>query len=308
MECLGLVRKKKYDLIFLDHMMPGMDGIETLKAMVKLTGNLNEGTPVISLTANAIRGAREQYLEAGFQDYLTKPINCAKLEEMIIKYMPQDKLTLLTAEESALAAETAEEVQLPDWLPAAEGLDTAAGLGHCGSAAAYLDVLTVFATSIQRTAQEIEGYFQAEDWKNYTTKVHALKSTAKIIGAAELSERARRLEDAGNAGYIDEIRHDHRALMELYLTYAEKLSPLLPQEEDMSNKPPIDPAELAEAFEAMNEMAVAFDYDSLQFLFESLDEYQLPEKEAALYKEIKSAAAVPDWDKVKELLGQAKEA
>lgn len=308
MECLGLVQKKKYDIIFLDHMMPGMDGIETLKAMVKLTGNLNESTPVISLTANAIRGAREQYLEAGFQDYLTKPINCAKLEEMIIKYMPQDKLTVLTAEEGALEAEAAEEVHLPDWLTAAEGLDTEAGVGHCGSVAAYLDVLAVFADSIQRTAQEIEGYFQAEDWKSYTTKVHALKSTAKIIGADELSERARRLEDAGSAGYIDEIRQDHRALMELYLTYAEKLAPMLPQEEDMRDKPPIDPAELTEAFEAMSEMAAAFDYDSLQFIFESLDEYQLPEKEAALYKEIKATAAVPDWDKVKELLGQAKEA
>ena len=308
LECLGLVQKKKYDIIFLDHMMPNMDGIETLKAMVKLTSNLNEETPVISLTANAIRGAREQYLEAGFQDYLTKPINCAKLEEMIIKYMPQDKLTMLTAEEGALEAEAAEEVHLPDWLTAAEGLDTEAGVGHCGSVAAYLDVLAVFADSIQRTAQEIEGYFQSEDWKSYTTKVHALKSTAKIIGADELSERARRLEDAGSAGYIDEIRQDHRALMELYLTYAEKLAPMLPQEEDMRDKPPIDPAELTEAFEAMSEMAAAFDYDSLQFLFESLDEYQLPEKEAALYKEIKSAAAVPDWDKVKELLGQAKEA
>ncbi len=302
LECLGLVQKKKYDLIFLDHMMPNMDGIETLKAMVQLTGNLNEGTPVISLTANAIRGAREQYLEAGFQDYLTKPINCAKLEEMIIKYLPQDKLTVLTAEESALEAEAAEEVHLPDWLMSAEGLDSEAGLRHCGSASAYLDVLSVFATSIQRTAQEIEGYFLAEDWKSYTTKVHALKSTAKIIGADELSERARRLEDAGSAGYIDEIRQDHRALMELYLTYAEKLSPMLPQEEDTHDKPPIDPAELTEAFEAMSEMATAFDYDSLQFIFESLDEYQLPEKEAALYKEIKSAAAVPDWDKVKELL------
>ena len=90
--------------------------------------------------------------------------------------------------------------------------------------------------------------------------------------------------------------------MDLYLTYAEKLAPMLPQEEDMSGKPPIDPAELAEAFEAMSEMATAFDYDSLQFIFESLDGYRLPEKEAELYKEIKAAAAVPDWDKVKELL------
>ena len=307
-ECLGLVQKEKYDIIFLDHMMPGMDGIETLQAMKELAGNQNQETPVISLTANAIRGAREEYLAAGFQDYLTKPINCSKLEEMIIRYLSPDKVAKLTPEEQAQEATTEEVLPLPSWLAETQGLDTAAGIGHCGSIAAYLDVLTVFAGSIQRTAKEIEDYFQREDWKSYTTKVHALKSTAKIIGAAELSERARRLEDAGNAGYIDEIRQDHRPLMELYLTYGEKLAPLMPKEEDTSEKPPIDPEELAEAFEAMSEIAATFDYDSLQFIFESLDSYRMPEKEAGLYKEIKAAAAVPDWDKVKELLKQAKEA
>ncbi|WP_051650109.1 ATP-binding protein [Selenomonas sp. AB3002] len=307
-ECLGLVQKEKYDIIFLDHMMPGMDGIETLYAMKCLEVNLNQATPVISLTANAIRGARDQYLAAGFQDYLTKPINCTKLEEMILKYLPPGKAAEITPEEGAQEAVAEEALPLPSWLTETQGLDTAAGIGHCGSNAAYLDVLTVFAGSIQRTAKEIEEYFQQEEWKSYTTKVHALKSTAKIIGAAELSERARRLEDAGNAGYIDEIRQDHRPLMELYLTYAEKLAPLMPKEEDTSEKPPIDPGELAEAFEAMSEIAATFDYDSLQFIFESLDGYHLPEKEAGLYKEIKAAAAVPDWDKVKELLEQAKEA
>ena len=288
--------------------MPGMDGIETLQAMKELAGNQNQETPVISLTANAIRGAREEYLAAGFQDYLTKPINCSKLEEMIIRYLSPDKVAKLTPEEQAQEATTEEVLPLPSWLAETQGLDTAAGTEHCGSTAAYLDVLTVFAGSIQRTAKEIEDYFQREDWKSYTTKVHALKSTAKIIGAAELSEKARRLEDAGNAGYIDEIRQDHRPLMELYLTYAEKLEPLLPKEEEDSEKPPIDPDELAEAFEAIGELAASFDYDSLLFIFESLDGYRLPEKEAGLYREIKAAAAVPDWDKVKELLKQAKEA
>lgn len=298
-ECLTAVHKKKYDIIFLDHMMPGMDGIETMHAMQDMEGNLNKETPVIALTANAIHGAREEYLAAGLWDYLTKPINCAKLEEMIIKYLPPDKVEGLTPEKAQ--GEEADS-ELPLWLREIGGLDSAAGIEHCGGTADYLEVLTVFAGSIRSTAREIEGYFRMEEWKNYTAKVHALKSTAKIVGAAELSEKARRLEEAGNAGRIDEIRLDHPSLMELYLTYAEKLSPLIPQEENESEKPQIDMDELAEAFEAMGELTAAFDLDSLQFIFESLDGYRLPEKESALYKEIKEAAAVPDWDKVKELL------
>ena len=91
-ECLDMVVKKKYDVIFLDHRMPGIDGIETLKEMKTMPINLNADTPVISLTANAISGAREQYMAAGFQDYITKPIDSAQLENMLIKYLPPEKV------------------------------------------------------------------------------------------------------------------------------------------------------------------------------------------------------------------------
>ena len=296
-ECLKAVKKKKYDIIFLDHRMPGMDGIETLHAMKGMEGNKNEDTPVISLTANAVRGARDQYIAAGFQDYLTKPINCIRLEEMIARYLPAEKILV-----GGEAPQEETVLSLPGWLSEVEGLDIRAGVEHCGSEAAYLDVLTLFANSIEAAAGEIEGYFRGEDWKNYTTKVHALKSTAKIIGAAELSEKARRLEDAGNAGYIDEIRQDHRPLMELYHSYRRKLASLLAVEDTGEDKPLIGEDELSEAVEAMGDMAATFDYDSLRFLFESLDGYRLPEKEAALYKEIKEAAAKPDWDRVNELV------
>ncbi len=301
-ECLKAVKKKKYDIIFLDHRMPGMDGIETLYAMKELEGNKNGETPVISLTANAVRGAREQYIAAGFRDYLTKPINCIRLEEMIARYLPAEKILAggEASQEEEAAAEDA--VSLPRWIFEVEGLDIHAGVEHCGGETAYLDVLELFVNSIDSAAGEIEGYFRGEDWKNYTTKVHALKSTAKVIGAAELSEKARRLEDAGNAGYIDEIRQDHRPLMDLYLSYGRKLAPLLTVEDTGEDKPLIGEAELSEAMEAMGDMAATFDYDSLRFLLESLDEYRLPEKEAALYKEIKEAAAKPDWDRVNELV------
>ncbi|MBR2179262.1 MAG: response regulator [Selenomonadaceae bacterium] len=300
-ECLEMVKKKKYDIIFLDHRMPGMDGIETLQVMKELTGNLNKETPVISLTANAISGAREQYIAAGFQDYLTKPINAAQLEKTIIKYLQSDKV-FTSSEIVQTSTDSNEESALPEWLTTVEGLSLKAGIEHCGSKEAYLDVLNVFANSIASASKEIEKYFIAEDWRNYTTKVHALKSTSKVVGAEELSERAKRLEDAGNSGYIDEIKQDHEPLIELYKSYAEKLKPLIQVEEDDVDKPLIDEAELAEAFEAMKDAAATFDYDSLMFVFQSLDEYRLPEGESERYKQIKEAASKLDWETIKSVL------
>ena len=300
-ECLDMVMKKKYDIIFLDHRMPGIDGMETLKEMQTMPINLNADTPVISLTANAISGAREQYIAAGFKDYLTKPINAKKLENMIIQYLPSDKVITSTDNEE-ISTDLKEEPQLPEWLTGVNGLNINAGIKHCGSEESYIDVLTVFVNSISTASKDIENYFNASDWKNYTTKVHALKSTAKVVGAEELSEKARRLEDAGNSGYFEEIKHDTKPLLELYRSYIDKLKPLLKVEEDDSSKPLIDEGELAEALEAMKDIAASFDYDSLMFVFQSLDEYRLPESEAERYKQIKEAAANLDWTKINELL------
>ena len=87
---LKLVQENRYDIILLDHMMPNMDGIETLKAAKALPNNMCENVPVIALTANAVVGAREMYLEAGFNDYLSKPVRIETLFEMIIKYLPSE--------------------------------------------------------------------------------------------------------------------------------------------------------------------------------------------------------------------------
>ena len=303
-ECLEMVKKKKYDIIFLDHRMPGMDGIETLQAMKGLANNLNNETPTISLTANAISGAREQYIAAGFQDYLTKPINATQLEKTIIKYLPSDKVVTASGEQTSTTS--SEESALPEWLATVEGLSLKAGIEHCGSEEAYLDVLNVFVNSIASASKEIEKYFAAEDWRNYTTKVHALKSTSKVVGAEELSERARRLEDAGNSGYIEEIKQDHEPLLKLYRSYADKLKPLIQVEEEDSDKPLIDEAELEEAFEAMKDAAATFDYDSMVFIFQSLDEYRLPERESARYKQIKEAASKLDWETITGILEEEK--
>ena len=301
-DCLKLVAKNRYDIIFLDHRMPGIDGVETLNRMKTLEGNKNLSTPVISLTANAISGAREKYMEAGFDDYLTKPINSHALETLIVIYLPPELIK--TPEDEPIEEEIFVDENLPEWLNKVEGLNTAAGIEHCGEVEAYLDVLKVFAESVNSGAAEIERYFSNEDWKNYTTKVHALKSTAKVIGAEELSDKAKRLEDAGNSRYIDEIKTFTPPLLDLYKSYAEKLAPLLETSEDDSDKPQISDEELAEAYETLKEVAASFDYDSLNFVLQSLEEYKLPDSEKEKFNLLKDAAAKLDWEKISEQLKQ----
>ena len=312
-DCLEKILQKKYDLIFLDHRMPGLDGIETLRRMQKLPDHPNKKTPVISLTANAVSGAREEYLAEGFKDYLTKPIDGSRLESVLLNYLPPEKIENGTSEKQEIqpqGPEAASEVSpkdpaLPDWLSQISDLNSAAGIGHCGAVDVYLEALGVFAESIVPCAKEIARYYENEDWKNFTTKVHALKSTARIIGAEELSERARCLEDAGNKGDLEKIRNSSDELLQLYLSYAFKLAPLCkPKETAREDKPLIDGVTLAEAYETLREIAASFDFDSMIFVLQSLEDYRLPEQDSQRCQALREAVRKPDWDKVNELLNK----
>ena len=292
-ECLHLVTKNHYDVIFLDHRMPGIDGVETLQKMKTLHNNLNDETPVIALTANAVSGAREQYINAGFKNYVSKPIDSAALEAMLIKYLPPDKVHIADEEDKPV-----EESKLPDWLSTVKGLNTKEGVKHCGSVDAYLDTLKIFADAVKSGVNEIAGFYQKSDWKNYTTKVHALKSSARVIGADELSDRAKRLEDAGNSGYINEIKEGTSALLELYMSYESKLAPLIAKPVDTADKPLISDDDLSEAIEALKESAAAFDYDGVMFVLDELDGYRLPDDQIERFKAIRDAASKLDWEAI----------
>ncbi|MBO4915970.1 MAG: response regulator, partial [Oscillospiraceae bacterium] len=219
-EGLALAYDKKYDIIFLDHMMPEKDGIETLHELRAREKDPNRETPTVCLTANAISGAREKYLAEGFDDYLTKPIDSARLEEMLMQYLPKEKLREAQEDAAAEAPEAASFAQGVD------GLDAAAGIANCGSEEAFRGAAELFYRSLGADAEAIEGFWHGGDLKNYTVRVHALKSAARTIGAAELSEKAKAMEAAGNAGDAALIDEKTPELLELYRSYTEKLKPL----------------------------------------------------------------------------------
>lgn len=233
-ECLECVKRKRYDIIFLDHMMPEMDGIETLQNMKSLADNLNRKTPVIMLTANAIVGAKETYMEAGFADYLTKPIRETELLETLLKYLPRD-LICENGErknpEDTEQSESTEHVDEPETgqvqqLKQLEGLDVQIGLSYCmNEEDFYVEMLQEYLKSDK--VSKLEQFFAEEDWENYSTLVHALKSTSLTIGAVHLSEEAKALELAAKEGDTDYIRAHHKAVMEEYTQFLLRVGTVL---------------------------------------------------------------------------------
>ncbi len=242
-ECLECVRKKRYDIIFLDHMMPEMDGIETLQNMKLLEDNINKEIPVIMLTANAIVGAKEEYMDAGFTDYLTKPIQETVLLEMLLKYLPGELIHRdeeATSFEAVLQPEPGEHRDEPEseehidapetgqmqQLEKLEGLDVQTGLLYCmNDEAFYAEMLKEYVKADK--VSKLNQFFAEEDWNNYRTTVHALKSTSLTIGAVHLSEEAKALEMAAKEEDTAYIRSHHKEAMEEYTGLTDRMKEIL---------------------------------------------------------------------------------
>jgi signal transduction histidine kinase/DNA-binding NarL/FixJ family response regulator len=302
MEALEMVKKNKYHIIFLDHRMPEMDGIQTFHAMETMEDNLNKDTPCVALTANAISGSRELYIGEGFDNYMSKPVDPKKLEEMILAYLPSDIVTKVdTADsEGSDSAESEEEINTFQELLKISGVDINAAIERCGSAVVAKDVMKDFWMAIDERSGAIERYESEHDIKNYTIYVHGLKSSAKAVGALDLSEKAEYLEYCGNAGNTDEIEELTPELLELYRSYIRRLEPLFAEEE--SDKPMISPEELEGAFESIKEFVSASYFDSADDILGMLDEYSIPEEYKQKYHEVKRLLAAVDRDGLLNIL------
>lgn len=303
MEAIEMVKKTKYDMIFLDHRMPEMDGIQTFHAMQEMSDNLNLETPVISLTANAISGSREMYYREGFSNYMSKPVDPGKLEEMILLYLPKEKVTKPgdVGFVSNAQSNNEEEKAAMQALLQVPGVDIEHAIERCGSAVAVIDVMKDFYLAIEERSGLIEKYFRERDIPNYTIYVHGLKSSARTIGAIELSERAEYLEKCGNDNWIEEIVDLTPELLELYRSYLTKLKTVTDEDDD-SGKELIDGGELEGAYASIKEFVSGSYFDSADDIMKMLDEYQIPPEYKEKHKEIKRLMAAVDRDGLLNIL------
>ena len=216
-ECLQLIAQNHYDIVFLDHMMPEMDGIETLQRAKTMTDIPCQHTPFIALTANAVAGVKEMFLTKGFNDYLAKPVDGKTLEHMVQKYLPPEKIEAAGENPST----TSQQIDLPT------------AMQYCGNdEEMQKKFLSMFVARREAVTKLLEKDLSADNIADYTTHVHALKSTALSIGGILLSEAAKALEMAGHA-YCDGpeeekadnlqyIKEHHGEAMELYAKLADE--------------------------------------------------------------------------------------
>ena len=302
-EALSLSLHKKYDVIFLDHMMPDKDGIQTLHELREREKDPNLETPAICLTANAISGAREKYLAEGFNDYLTKPINSVKLEEMLMHYLPGEKVLKTEGDTDSGARESGQDPELPACITAISEIDTGAGIANCGGPEGYLNTIRIYAGAVREHAEETERLWNSGDIKNTTIKIHALKSSSRIIGATMLGELAQELENAGNEGNVKKLSEHMDELLSRYRAIGEGLSPLLgSNEQGDSGLTPITGEELSQLYTAIREFISVDDYDSVIDLIEALKGYSVPDAEKERRSALIKAADEIRYEDISEIL------
>ena len=187
------------------------------------------------------------------------------------------------------------------WLRDTEGISVDEGIKNSGGIEHFIHSLELFYDTVEDSAKVIETAFNEGDVRLYTVKVHALKSSARIIGANELSLLAERLEKAGNDGDLDFIQNNTDELLRKYRSYREKLSKINSGNE-ASDKEPIPATELADAYSALREVVPMMDYDAVEMILEQLSEYALPEEDALKIKEIEKKLKLLDWDGIEGLL------
>lgn len=212
-QCLEYIQKNKFHIIFMDHMMPEMDGIETLHKMNEMPEHKNKDTPVIALTANAVAGAREQYLSEGFCDLLTKPIDAELMEQKICEYLPQELILSGSDDDGERERDDAGE-EYDAYLK--EGVSVKNGLQHAqGSMDIYLDLVRLFIKD-KKKIKQLGQYLSDHNMKDYAIQVHALKGNARTLGADQLADIAYDHEMQSKADREDYIREHWEALREAW--------------------------------------------------------------------------------------------
>jgi signal transduction histidine kinase/CheY-like chemotaxis protein/HPt (histidine-containing phosphotransfer) domain-containing protein len=205
-EAIEKCRERSFDIVFMDHMMPGMDGIEAMKAIRADKSGRNKDMPIVALTANAVSTAKEMFLSEGFDGFVSKPVESGELERVLKHVLPASAVTY----EKVESEDNVEKSGLGALRDA--GMDTAAGLNYSqGDMELYKELLTQYVKEAPGKQDKIENCYSEKDYKNYEIFVHALKSTSRMVGATVLSEKAKELEElakSGGAGITEELHDD----------------------------------------------------------------------------------------------------
>lgn len=287
-QALQMVRNKKYHLIFMDHMMPVMDGIEATERIRAMEDDYYRNVPIIALSANALVDARERFSMAGMNDFVAKPIemkeicSCIKRwlpRELVMKHSVDSKKEAPAAKPDSQTEKTGDMTQMSgqddkNMLPVLKGIDSAAGVKACGSKKLWLSLLGDFYKVIDAKINKLEKCLADDMLRDYTIEVHALKNTARMIGANQLSEWFYHMEECGNAGDADTIRQETPELLKEYYSFKEVLKPY--GEAQNQEKREASSEELIELLTKMKDAMDSFDLDGADEAMQELEKCRIP--------------------------------
>ena len=223
LEAIEMCKKKKYDLLLLDHMMPSPDGIETLHVIHESEDSLNRETPAVVLTANALAGSRQIYMDAGFSDYITKPIDSGRLEATIKEYLT-DKIIEIKTESESEARTSASPLEKA--FGRINGINYETAIMHCSSDDILSEIIGKIAAEAEDMVRKMKRYASLGDYESYRREAHTIKGHMAMIGATDLSEHARKHEYAGRDKDAEYIKNDHEAFLSKYEDLCRRLADL----------------------------------------------------------------------------------
>lgn len=301
-ECLQMVLEAHYDIIFMDQRMPEMDGTQTLYEFRKLSKEENPcfHTPVVMLTANVVAGVREKYIHEGFSDYLSKPVDAIKLEEMIRKLLPKEKVL---QQNEIMEEETAEDDSaFLLLLQSVDAIDSDAALSNCVTMDILKNAVYDFYISLKTVPDKIEHLLQDNNIRDYTITVHALKSSARLIGALKLSELAAELEKKGDQEDLDGIHALNDEMLLACRSLYDKLKAVCEVGKPEEDGEMIDAGALAEAYAGIREAVEAFDFDTADEIIKMLSDYRMPDDHKDRFIRIRDLVIRLDRDSLMEEL------
>lgn len=275
LQAVKMVRGSQYDLVLMDHMMPVMDGIEAAKAIRALPEDKYQKLPIIALTANAMVDARKEFLNAGMNGFVAKPIDFARICNQLKLWLPKDLVRDVPKEEAKkLLADDLSDREIQPEDPQM-GFSFEEGVKHCGSKAALMKTIRIFYRTIDSKANKIEQCLKEGLISDYVIEVHALKSSALLIGAVPLSEAAKELEDYGKQGKTEVLEEKTPDVLTLYRDLKNILRPYAEKEEDAKKE--FSDGEWITALQQIHQCIEQFDLDGVDQIMEQLEEYQVPE-------------------------------
>ncbi len=288
-EAIAMISVHHYDIIFMDHMMPELDGVETTHIIRRFHSEYND-VPIIALTANAVDGTKEMFKQEGMNDFVAKPIELRILTSKVKEWLPVEKIErIYESQNNPKKLNNKNDIVVGD-------LDVAYAIRLLGSEDLFWKVLKDYYRMIEKKVKLIKSLEEKEDWINYTIEVHALKSASKQIGAISLSEKAAAMEKAGNARDARLIHKNTKEMLRQYFYYTTVLQPFCVEEEKEIDKKDISKESLFNYFFDLKTALDNLDMDVMDNMIQEMNQYSFSESQERLFTQLKNAVDEFDVD------------